>query len=238
MVSRKSKKAIIISKFNRRYKHCMEDILNYYADVATQENDIVKIQLKDIDFEQMTFSFRHEMVEFEILKPVRYENDKVCKNWGEVESTIVDMCRKAAASKHLSSICLKKIVYPDGPLDLLLVLGVCLLFLARYQPDFVYDTLLAKIPYVEKLRPWNTEMLIATAIIHIIEMWVCLRPKLAYYRVPIDYQLEWYCCAMLDGYMSANRLERYVKHIKGRYFNFEDETLSIEAPVVDSDSEL
>ncbi|VEU23796.1 DEKNAAC104844 [Brettanomyces naardenensis] len=243
MPSRRSSKAptraaLIVSKFNRRYKHCLEDLLNYYAKVSTKNNEVERIHLKDIDFEQITIAFRHDLVEFEILKPIRYENDKVCENWDEVEETVKLMCYKAAKSKGVSAICLKKIVYPFSIINWLLIFGVSLLFVGHYEPAWIYGTLFGKFPIIPSLEPYNDYILGSAMLIHLVEAWFTLAPKLHYYRVPIDYQMEWYGCAMLDGYASALRLSHYVTSIEDRYFDFSDDTASTDAPVVDSDSEL
>ncbi|QPG72928.1 hypothetical protein FOA43_000232 [Brettanomyces nanus] len=239
MPSSKNRAALIISKLNRRYKHCLDDLLNYYGKVATQENEIEKIRVKEIDFEQITIGFHHKMVDFEILKPLRYEDDRVCKNWNEVESTIQKMCYTAANAKNVSPICLKKIVYPFSPINWLLIFGMSLLFIGHYNPDFIYNRLLGRISLIPPFKPWNDTILLGAMITHVTESLTLLRPKMAYYRIPVDYKMEWYACSMLDGFASVNRLNNYVKSIEGRYFDFSDDSESIDVkPVVDSDSEL
>lgn len=213
-------------------------MLNYYADVDTETNPIERIQMKDIDFQQFTISFRHELVEFDILKPIRYKDDIVCQDWQQVEQALIGMFRHAAAAKHCSAICFKKIVYPHSAFNLFIVFGVCLVFAARYYPELVYSDLLGKIPYISLIRPYNDYLLLTVALIHFTEAMVFLRPRLNYYRVPIDYAFEWYCCAMLDGYASVKRFNHYLDSIKDRYFDFSDDSTSIDAPVVDSDSEF
>lgn len=238
-VNPSSPAALIISKFNRRYRHNLEDILNFYGEVTTDSNVVEKIRMKEIDLEQFTIGFHMEIVEFEILKPIPYDDvDHKCKNWDDVETRLVKMCNEAAESRGYSAICLKKVIYPLNIWNILLIVCILLLFLGVYEPDLVYDTILGKIPYIEYLKPYNNAILIAAMITHLTESIVFMRPKLAYYRVPADYQMEWYVLSMLDGYQSVLRLQKYVDASKDRYFDFTDDSESIDAPVCDSDTEF
>ncbi|GMG20427.1 unnamed protein product [Ambrosiozyma monospora] len=218
-----SEKATILSNFNTSYKHNLQDLLIVYAEIPLSQN-ISDLKLKDITFDYLTLSFKHDDLEFEILKPIELlkapnsnsnskddddDDDHHPKNWDEVKRSLIYMCNEAASKRGLSPIKLEKVTYPCKPFDFFL-LG-CIGF-------NIYNLLW--------LKNFNYLHLIVLGIwlpIHLVEMYVCLIPRLRKFRIPQDAVLEWVVMTFLEGYPIVRLIDGLVKEEEasndGVYFN-------------------
>ncbi|GME80636.1 unnamed protein product [Ambrosiozyma monospora] len=210
-----SEKAIILSNFNTNYKHNLQDLLIVYAEIPLSQN-ISDLKLKDITFDYLTLSFKHDDLEFEILKPIELikdpnskGDDNDTKNWDSVKRSLIYMCNEAASKRGLSPIKLEKITYPCKPFDFFL-LG-CI----GYN---IYNLLW--------LKNYSVLHLIVLGIwlpIHLVEMYVFLIPRLRKFRIPQDAVLEWVVMTFLEGYPIIRLIDGLVKEEEasndGVYFN-------------------
>lgn len=247
-----SSSAIILSKFNTVYRHSVLDILTYYADIPTDpnpdnnplrssnekatsspttlenskaSNTITNIKLKSIDFEGLTVSFKHPLVDTEMLRPIPF--DQKCENWTQVEDKLIEMSKISATSRNLSNLRISGISYPTSIPNLFLIFLVLLLPFGYFYSHLLYDTVFANyLPFMLKLKPFHNAIFYITTIIHILEFYILFVPRINKYRVPLDYTIEWFVLTLLDGYESIKRFDAYVEMISPDdiYYDFTNNT--------------
>lgn len=184
-------------------------------------NSISNVKLKSVDFEQVTISFKHPLVDIEMLRPIPF--DSKCNSWTEVQQKLIHMSKTAARARNLSHLRVSGISYPASPLNLVIIFCVLLLPFGYYWPSILYDLLFARyLPFMLCFRPYHNYIFYSTIALHCTEFYLFFMPRLRRYRVPLDYALEWAVLVLLDGYASVRRFDRYVQMISpdDTYYDF------------------
>lgn len=175
-----------------------------------ESNTITNVKFKEIAFDQVIISFKHPLVDMEMLKPIPF--DEKCKNWTEVESKLMEMSKISANARNLSHLRVSGIYYPTSIFNLFLVSSILVLIYGFFDLDSLYDTFFLKyIPSMCVLKPFHNYILYATMVIHTIEVYFLLYPRIIKYRVPFDYTIEWCVLTMIDGFESIKRFDKYVE---------------------------
>lgn len=179
---------------------------------SEKNNSISNVKLKSIDFDQLVISFKHPLVDMEMLRPIPF--DRKCSQWSQVEQQLIQMAKTAAKARNLSHLRVSGISYPTSPFNLLLIICVLLLPFGYFWPSLLYDDFFAKFaPFMLYLKPYHNYIYYSTVAIHSTELYFFLLPRFRKYRVPLDYMLEWSTLTLLDGYESVKRFDAYVKTI-------------------------
>lgn len=182
---------------------------------------ITNVKLKSLDFDQITISFRHPLVDTEMLRPIPYPAK--CSSWPEVEDQLITMAKVAAKARNRSHIRVSGIRYPTSPFNLLLLVLVSLLPLGYFFPDLLYGRFFAQyLPFMLPLQPYHSLIFAFALICHALEIFFFLLPRISYFRVPPDYTLEWGLLCAFDGYESIKRFDAYVQTLSddGVYYDF------------------
>lgn len=232
--------SMIMSKFNTVYRHSVLDILTHYADIPTDpnpdnnplstknptdplnseisyvtqsllnhKNPISNIKIKSIDFKEIAISFNHPLAEMEIIKPIPFSTPAT--SWKDVELKIIMMSKESALARDLSNLRVSGISYPTSAFNLILIMIVFLLPFGYFYPNLLYDSFFANyLPWMLTLKSYHNYIFYATLLIHTIEFYILLIPRIKLYRVPLDYAIEWAFLTLLDGYQSIKRFDKYV----------------------------
>lgn len=209
---------------NTKYSHDPTSNDSIAATFVSKKEDPVQIKnvkIKSIDLDQVTISFKHPLVDMEMLRPIAF--DTKCENWKEVEHKLIEMSKKAAAKRDLSHIRISGISYPTSILNLALILLVFLLPFGYKYPELLYDKFFATyLPFMMVLKDYHNMIFYTTVLIHIGEFYLFMLPRLRKYRVPLDYAIEWSLLTLLDGYSSVKRFDKYLEYLRSddTYYDF------------------
>lgn len=246
-----NKSNLIMSKFNTVYRHSVLDILTHYTEIPTDPNpdnnklstknpsshsnnqvspilinskkqdSISNIKIKSLDFNELTISFNHPLIDLEMIRPIKFESK--CNNWSDVQKKLITMSKISANSRNLSNLRVSGISYPISILNLLLIFAVLLLPFGYFYPTLLYDNFFSiYLPFMMIFKRYHNLIFFTTILIHLSEFYLLLLPRLKKYRVPLDYAIEWSILILLDGYESIKRFDSYVNLLSSDdvYYDF------------------
>ncbi|EDO16015.1 hypothetical protein Kpol_495p13 [Vanderwaltozyma polyspora DSM 70294] len=201
-----------IAKFSRERKFAIEDLLCYYGKVSITDK-VLRARLSDFDLKSFTIRFHHVELESDVDKIIAFEPP--LNEVNEFDERINEMIKIAAKARGLSEIQVTETVYPTNLLEYAIIGGVMLPPLCYLYRPLLY---FLPLPSIIKKTLDNDRLLFIITVLafftHIIESLVLLRPKLIYYRVPIDHAIEWYFLGLLEGYAPVKRLEALAQKIQ------------------------
>lgn len=200
----------ILSHMNKDHRLAIEDYLVVYGKVPITDK-ISNIKLTAIDTKQMTITFAHEDVEFDVEKVIPFEPE--LESLSEARTRLVEMAKFAASERGFSHFQIAEFMSPL-PYQLALI-GVIYLPIASYFfPSILKNSFVTKHLLSEAKADWLLKHALKitglTLGIHALEDWFILKPKLAKFRVPIDFQLEWYLSGLLEGFGAVKRFNMVV----------------------------
>lgn len=187
--------------------------LNPLKTSKDSKDSISNVKLKDINFNEIIISFKHSIIELEILRPIKF--DSKCSNWKQVEEKLIKMSKISANARNLSNLRVSGISYPISIFNILILFSVSLLPIGYFYNDFLYDNIFKNfIPIMLYFKPFHNYIFLTTIFIHLLEFYIFLVPRIKKFRVPTDYAIEWSILTFLDGYESIKRFDNYVETIK------------------------
>ncbi|TID29631.1 hypothetical protein CANINC_001750 [Pichia inconspicua] len=208
---------------NTKYSHDTPRDSASATFVAKKEDNVQirNVKAKSVELDQITISFKHPLVNMEMLRPIAF--DSKCNSWKEVEQKMIEMSKEAAANRGLSHIRVSGISYPTSIFNLILILLVLLLPFGFKYPDLLYDRFFAKyLPFMLVLKTYHNAIFYTTICIHFAELYILMLPRVRKFRVPLDYAIEWSLLTILDGYNSVKRFDEYLEHLRSDdvYYDF------------------
>ncbi|ODV96859.1 hypothetical protein PACTADRAFT_1445 [Pachysolen tannophilus NRRL Y-2460] len=194
----------ILSHMNKSHRIAIEDYLCVYGDVKIDDK-IANVRMKSIDLDNFTICFNHFDVELEIIKPIPF--DPPLKDMSESRERLIEMAKFAAKKRGFSHFQINEIVYPNSILSFLIAFLTCYFILGVCDPSIFYYG------YLQILKPYRFYLFL-TLIIHAFEAKFLLWPKLSYYRVPLDYKIEWVIFALLEGFLAIKRFNKLASQLE------------------------
>lgn len=194
-----------IAHMNKSHRLALEDYLYAYGNVPIT-NKIANVRLLNIDLNQMTIQFNHFDVEFEIEKTIVFSPP--LKDWSESRERLVLMSKEAAKKRGLSHLQINEMLYPTTPFEYFLIFLIFCPIIGLSNPlflDYLY------LPTFLKNKYSLIGISFITLTLHLFECIFILKPKLDFYRVPIDFCIEWYLFGMIDGLFTVSRFNKLVK---------------------------
>ncbi|CCD26269.1 uncharacterized protein NDAI_0H00950 [Naumovozyma dairenensis CBS 421] len=224
--------ADIIAQWNNkkekgsRRQVALEDILEVFGCIPTLK--VSGIKLKEIDSDSFTIQYRynddleHPM---DVLIPIDNEKYGDGSDPEEMDEILTNIGTDATKSRGLSSFQINEVKCPSSLVDWLIILGVTLptlcylyrpvlYYLFECIPSFGYSNIKETLVTILDDDFVIIMIIISEFVIHFVETWFLLRPKLLYYRVPTDFILEWYFFGILEGYGPVKRLEQLAQKYK------------------------
>lgn len=201
-------KHLVLAYYNRHYKYVLSDLLHVYGNVSLRTlATISQLKISGVDNDTLVITFAvpgvPSPIDKVIIIPELADNSNA-----SVMERLNKMIIDAAAKRQLSIVQVKKSLAPSTIADILVLLAVPLpLVCYFYRPLLHYIPIIGSLLYDK-----DNYLLIIIALelcIHMCESIVFLRPKLRYYRVPTDCQIEYYFWGILEGYSPVRRLNQY-----------------------------
>ncbi|CAN6615552.1 hypothetical protein TRVA0_006S01574 [Trichomonascus vanleenenianus] len=200
-----------MSHMNKDHVLSLYDYLGHYGKVDLRTIDAgVPVQMTGLALDHLTLSYavKNEKKETDI------KLDPPMTTLSESRNRLVDMAKDAAKARGYSAYQLTAVTYPKcNNLSEIVVLPLlALLFVAYLVPNpLIFEYLpppLAGNVIVQRLLAQKQAILMATLMIHSVELWLLMRPILQKYRAQPFVSIKWMIMALLEGYPAVLRARK------------------------------
>ncbi|CEP22874.1 unnamed protein product [Cyberlindnera jadinii] len=202
--------ARILAHMNKDHYVSVEDYLVVYGKVTSIEK-VSNVKMTEISLDHMTITFNYKEVEYSLEKVIPFEPP--LKDLKEARERLVEMARFAAKERGFSPFQIKDFTYP-GLRNRLLISLIYLPAITHFAPDLIINPTVRGF-IGDSFGDWlvNNSLNITwlTLGIHALESLFIMRPKLNHFRVPRDYQLEWYVSSIIEGFPAIRRFNKLVE---------------------------
>ncbi|KAH3899446.1 uncharacterized protein SCDLUD_004889 [Saccharomycodes ludwigii] len=214
----------VIRHINKNYRASLHDYIYVYGTVD-EKLPIRQLRLVDCDLDSITISYLKDFQlqdDEDLFEIIKFDQGtRKCLNYAEVQDKLIEMAEVAAKKRNLSHIQINEMRYPTSFLDILIIILV-------FLPTMSYIWLLplqdllkkSELPIIVFLSQnlFQPKILIgiqlAAIFTHFLEIYILLKPKLTFYRVPTDYLVEWWFFGLLEGYGVIRRFNEVIKEKK------------------------